>query len=241
MLIIPAIDLRDGNCVMLTQGRLDAETIYSNDPAYLAKIWQAKGAKRLHVVDLDGAFQGSPRNFEVLKKIRESVSIPVEFGGGVRSMKTIDLLAEAGIDHIIIGTIAVYNPELLREAVDKYGSKIVVALDVRDNMVAIAGWKETTAVDVFELAGRLKEMGVEEIIHTDIKKDGMMQGANIAALKEIAERSKLKVIASGGVSTLADVEQLKALESTGIMGAIIGKALYNDSIKIEDAIKIAEK
>jgi phosphoribosylformimino-5-aminoimidazole carboxamide ribotide isomerase len=241
MLIIPAIDIRDGNCVMLTQGKLEDETIYSNDPVYLAKIWQARGAKRLHVVDLDGAFQGSPKNFEVVKKIRENVSIPIEFGGGVRSMKTIDLLSEAGIDHIIIGTIAVYNPELLREAVDKYGKKIVVALDVRDNMVAIAAWKETTTVDVFELAGRLKKMGVEEIIHTDIKKDGMMQGANIPALKEIAERSKLKVIASGGVSTLSDIEQLKALEGKGIYGAIIGKALYNDSIKIEDALMIAEK
>jgi phosphoribosylformimino-5-aminoimidazole carboxamide ribotide isomerase len=241
MLIIPAIDIRDGNCVMLTQGRLDAETIYSNDPANLAKIWQEKGAKRLHVVDLDGAFQGSPKNFDVLKKIRANITIPLEFGGGVRSMQTINLLAEAGVDHIIIGTVAVNDPELLRQAVDKHGSKIVVALDVRDNLVATAGWKETSTVDVFELAGRLKQLGIEEIIHTDIKKDGMMQGANIAALKEIAERSKLKVIASGGVSTLTDVEQLKALESTGIFGAIIGKALYNNSIKIEDAIKIAEK
>jgi len=226
---------------MLTQGRLDAETVYSSDPVYLAKIWQAKGAKRLHIVDLDGAFQGAPKNFEVVKKIRENVSVPIQFGGGVRSMKTIDMLIAAGIDYVIMGTVAVYNPELLREAVDKYGNKIVVALDVRDNMVAIAAWKETTTVDVFELASRLKKMGVEEIIHTDIKKDGMMQGANIAALKEVAERSAMKVIASGGVSTLADVEQLKGLESTGIYGAIIGKALYNDSIKIEDAINIAEK
>jgi len=241
MLILPAIDIRDGNCVMLTQGRLDAETVYSSDPVYLAKIWQAKGAKRLHIVDLDGAFQGAPKNFEVVKKIRENVSVPIQFGGGVRSMKTIDMLIAAGIDYVIMGTVAVYNPELLREAVDKYGNKIVVALDVRDNMVAIAAWKETTTVDVFELASRLKKMGVEEIIHTDIKKDGMMQGANIAALKEVAERSAMKVIASGGVSTLADVEQLKGLESTGIYGAIIGKALYNDSIKIEDAINIAEK
>ena len=241
MLILPAIDIRDGNCVMLTQGRLDAETVYSSDPVYLAKIWQAKGAKRLHIVDLDGAFQGAPKNFEVVKKIRENVSVPIQFGGGVRSMKTIDMLIAAGIDYVIMGTVAVYNPELLREAVDKYGNKIVVALDVRDNMVAIAAWKETTTVDVFELASRLKKMGVEEIIHTDIKKDGMMQGANIAALKEVAERSAMKVIASGGVSTLADVEQLKGLESTGIYGAIIGKALYNDSIKIDDAINIAEK
>ena len=240
MLIIPAIDIRDGNCVMLTQGKLEAETIYSKDPVLVAQYWQSKGAKRLHVVDLDGAFQGVSRNIQTVKRIREAVSIPMEFGGGVRSMQAIDALFEAGINYVIIGTVAVTDPELLRAAIEKYGTKIVVALDVRDNKVATAGWTETTAVDVFELAARLTQMGVEEIIHTDIKKDGMMQGANIGALREIAERSQMRVIASGGVSTLKDVDALKALESKGIIGVIIGKALYNNSIKIEDAVRIAE-
>jgi phosphoribosylformimino-5-aminoimidazole carboxamide ribotide isomerase len=241
MLVIPAIDIRGGNCVMLTQGKIEAETVYSKDPVFIAKLWQAKGAKRLHVVDLDGAFGGNPKNIEIARKIRESVTIPVEFGGGVRSLKAVETLLEMGIDYAILGTVAIYHPELLQQAVEKYGDKIVLALDVRDSKVAIAGWKETTTVDAFELIVKAKEIGIKEIIYTDIKKDGMMQGANIEGLKEIAEKSGLKIIASGGVSTLDDVTKIKALEKSGVTGMIIGKALYTEDIKLEEAIKIAEK
>jgi phosphoribosylformimino-5-aminoimidazole carboxamide ribotide isomerase len=240
MLIIPAIDLRAGNAVMLTQGKIDAETVYSKDPVLMAKLWQAKGAKRLHVVDLDGAFQGNPGNTEIIRNIRASVTVPVQTGGGVRSMKAIDSLIEMGIDYVILGTVAVYNPGLLREAVDKYGTKIILALDVRDSKVAIAGWKETTAVDALELLSKAKGMGVKEIIYTDIKKDGMMQGTNIEGIRNIAQATKLKVIASGGVSKLQDVADIKALEEYGVTGVIIGKALYTDAIKLEDAINTAE-
>lgn len=241
MLVIPAIDIRAGNAVMLTQGKLEAETVYSKDPVFMAKLWQAKGAKRLHVVDLDGAFQGNPKNIEIARKIREALSVPVEFGGGVRSMKAVDNLVEMGVDYVILGTVAIYNPELLRQAVDKHGEKIILALDVRDSKVAIAGWKETTTVDALELVSQAKAAGVKEIIYTDIKKDGMMQGANVEGLREVAEKSGLRIIASGGVSTLDDVTKIKALEKSGVSGMIIGKALYNDSIKLEEAIKIAEK
>lgn len=241
MLVIPAIDIRGGNCVMLTQGKIEAETVYSKDPAFIAKLWQAKGAKRLHVVDLDGAFHGSPQNIEVLKKIREAVEIPIECGGGVRNLKTIDSLFELGMNYVIIGTLAIYNPEALRQAVEKYGEKIIVAIDANDGKVAIGGWKDVTTIDAYELAQKLKDIGIKEMIYTDIKKDGTLEGPNLEGLKEMAVRSKIDVIASGGVSNLTDIANVKKLEKSGVSGVIIGKALYADSIKLEEAIKIAEK
>ncbi|MBN1621663.1 MAG: 1-(5-phosphoribosyl)-5-[(5-phosphoribosylamino)methylideneamino]imidazole-4-carboxamide isomerase [Endomicrobiales bacterium] len=237
MLVIPAIDIRAGNCVMLTQGKIEDETIYSKDPVFIAKLWQAKGAKRLHVVDLDGAFQGAPKNIEILKKIRESVSIPIQFGGGVRSLENIEKLIGLGINYVILGTIAVYNPDLLRKAFSRYNSKIIIALDVRDNIISIGGWKETTTVNACDFVKDLTSMGIKEAIFTDIKKDGTLQGPNIKALREIAKCGKLKIIASGGISNIKDVKEVKKLESIGISGVIIGKALYTDDIKLEEAIK----
>jgi len=239
MLIIPAIDIRDGNCVMLKQGRVEDETIYSKDPVFMAKIWQAKGAPRLHVVDLDGALQGTPKNMSVLKDIRANTQIPIQFGGGIRSFKAVEAVFELGIDYCILGTVALYNPEILRQALEKYGKKIIVAVDIRDSKVAIGGWKETTTTDPIELAKKLKDMGVEEILSTDIQKDGMMDGPNFESLKGIAKASKLKVIASGGVSSIEDIKTLIKIEPFGVHGAIIGKALYNDSIKLEEALKLA--
>lgn len=241
MLIIPAIDIRDGNCVMLTKGKLEDETVYSKDPAFMAKLWQMKGARRMHVVDLDGAFSGLPRNLDVIKKIRESIDIPIQAGGGIRSMKTVDALFEAGVNYVILGTVVVYNPDILRQALDTYGEKIIVALDARDGKVAIGGWKDTTALDAVELARKMKELHVAQILFTDINKDGMMAGPNLPALKTMAEQGGVPVLASGGVSTIEDVSALKHLESSGVNGAIIGKALYTDAIKLEEAIKIAEK
>jgi phosphoribosylformimino-5-aminoimidazole carboxamide ribotide isomerase len=241
MLVIPAVDIRQGNCVMLKQGKIEDETVYSKDPAFIARLWQAKGARRIHVVDLDGAFNGMPQNLEVIKNIRATVDIPMEVGGGVRSLKTIDSLIEIGANYVIVGTLAVYNPDIIRQAVEKHGSRIIVAIDARDGKVAIGGWKDTTPVDALELTQKMREMGVEEIIYTDITKDGMLEGPNLEGLKAIASKSGMKVIASGGVTTLEDIKNVKALEANGVVGAIVGKALYTEDMKLEDAIKIAEK
>ncbi|HBU69968.1 MAG TPA: 1-(5-phosphoribosyl)-5-[(5-phosphoribosylamino)methylideneamino]imidazole-4-carboxamide isomerase [Elusimicrobia bacterium] len=241
MLIIPAIDIRAGNCVMLKQGKIDAETVYSKDPVFMAKLWQAKGASRLHVVDLDGAFGGSPQNLEIIKRIRAGISIPIQLGGGVRSLNTIDTLFDIGIDRIIVGTLAIYNPDIIRQAIEKHGRKLIVAVDVVDNKVAIGGWKETTSVEATDLAVKLKDMGIEEILSTDVKKDGMMEGPNIEGLRLIAKAARIGVIASGGISSLDDIRKLKEYEKEGIMGAVIGKALYTDAIKLEEAIKIGGK
>ncbi|MBN1823714.1 MAG: 1-(5-phosphoribosyl)-5-[(5-phosphoribosylamino)methylideneamino]imidazole-4-carboxamide isomerase [Endomicrobiales bacterium] len=241
MLILPAIDMRGGNCVMLKQGKLEQETVYSKDPVFIAKLWQAKGAKRLHVVDLDAAFQSMSNNFELIKKICSSVDVPVQAGGGVRNFKVIENLFDAGAKYVIVGTLAVYNPEVLRQAVDKYGEKMIVAIDARDGKAAIGGWKDTTSVDVFELIGKVKQMGVKEIIHTDIKKDGMLEGPNYDSIKEICARASLRMIASGGISKIEDIKKLKDLEKSGLYGAVIGKALYTEDIKLEEAIKIAEQ
>jgi len=239
MLIIPAIDIRGGNCVMLKQGKIEEETIYSKDPVFIAKLWQAKGAKRLHVVDLDGALGGRPQNIEITKKIKEAVGIPIQVGGGIRNIEAVDSLFDAGINYVILGTVAIYNPDVVRAALEKYGEKIIVAVDARDDKVAIGGWKDTTSISANELIKKLKEMGVSEILCTDIQKDGMLQGPNLKGLREIAKLG-IKVIASGGVSTIDDVRKIKELEKEGVIGAVIGKALYTEDIKLEEAIKAAE-
>jgi phosphoribosylformimino-5-aminoimidazole carboxamide ribotide isomerase len=241
MIIIPAIDIRQGNLVMLKQGKIEGETVYSKDPVFMAKIWQAKGAERLHIVDLDGAFSGNSQNIEAIKKIRQTITVPIQLGGGIRTLKAVDSIMDIGIEYAILGTVAVYNPDVLRQAVEKYPGRIIVAVDIIDGKVAIAGWKETTSVDALDLLGKIKDMGVEEILSTDIKKDGMMQGPNVTALAEIAKKGKMRVIASGGITTLKDIEALKNYESDGITAAIIGKALYTEDIKLEDAIKTGKK
>lgn len=239
MLILPAVDIRGGNCVMLTQGKIEAETVYSKDPVFISKIWQAKGAKRLHIVDLDGAFQGMSNNLEVIKNIRKAVDIPIQVGGGIRSLKNVDNLFEAGINYAIIGTLAIYNPDILRQMIEKYPGRIIVAVDVRDNKVSIGGWKETTAIDASELIAKLREMGITEIIITDIKKDGTLEGPNIVGLREIAKNAGMNIIASGGVSKTDDIKKLMELKDFGVNGVIIGKALYTEDVKLEEAIKIA--
>ncbi|MFH1540730.1 MAG: 1-(5-phosphoribosyl)-5-[(5-phosphoribosylamino)methylideneamino]imidazole-4-carboxamide isomerase [Elusimicrobiota bacterium] len=237
MLIIPAIDIRNGNCVRLTQGKFEAETIYSKDPVFVAKMFQSQGAKRIHIIDLDGAFTGTPQNFTVLKKIRETVSIELEFGGGIRKIETIEKIANIGIDKIILGTVAVVDAEIVKEAVKKYKDKIMLAIDVTDEKVAIDGWKETTKYDALEFAKNMADIGIKEIIATDIEKDGMMEGPNIDSIKKLCQ-SGLSVIASGGVSTIEDVKKIVTLERYGVIGMIIGKAIYTNSIKLEDAISI---
>ncbi|MDD3053365.1 MAG: 1-(5-phosphoribosyl)-5-[(5-phosphoribosylamino)methylideneamino]imidazole-4-carboxamide isomerase [Endomicrobiia bacterium] len=242
MLIIPAVDIRQGNCVMLQQGKIADETIYSKDPVFMAKLWKAKGAERLHVVDLDGSFSGNQSNNAIIGNICLSVDMPVQIGGGIRSMKRIDEIFTLGASYAILGTVAIYNPDVVRQAIDKYGSeRIIVAVDIFEDKVAIGGWKEITPVTTLEMIDKLKNMGVKEIIYTDISKDGMLKGPNIDGLKKIAKASKMNVIASGGVTTIDDVKKIAKLEKIGVIGAIVGKALYTEDFKLEEAIRALNK
>ena len=242
MLIIPAVDIRQGNCVMLQQGKIADETIYSKDPVFMAKLWKAKGAERLHVVDLDGSFSGNQSNNTIIGNICLSVDMPVQIGGGIRSMKRIDEIFTLGASYAILGTVAIYNPDVVRQAIDKYGSeRIIVAVDIFEDKVAIGGWKEITPVTTLEMIDKLKNMGVKEIIYTDISKDGMLKGPNIDGLKKIAKASKMNVIASGGVTTIDDVKKIAKLEKIGVIGAIVGKALYTEDFKLEEAIRALNK
>lgn len=240
MLVIPAIDLRGGHCVRLYQGKLDQEEIYSKDPVFVAKLWQTEGAKRIHIVDLDGAFSGVMRNFALIEKIRQGVNVILQVGGGIRNMKTVQKLVKIGIDRIILGTSLIYNPKLVEQIVNKYKNKVMVTVDVFDGKIAIAGWKEVTAVSVEEILEQIKKLGIEEIIYTDIKKDGTLQGPNIEAIKRICETFRGNVIGCGGISSIDDLRSLKELEVSGLKGIIIGKALYTEKIKLSEAIKIAE-
>lgn len=240
MLIIPAIDLRNGKCVRLLQGRADAETVFSDDPISVAKRWEAGGAELIHVVDLDGAFTGEPRNFEVIRNMIEAINVPIEVGGGIRSMDTIVKFFEIGVSRVILGTAAIEDQKLLEEAYNTYGEKIVVGIDAKDGMVAVKGWVKKTGVTAVDLGCDLRTIGIKEIIFTDVKRDGTLIGPNLASIEEMAEKTGLKVIASGGISSLKDIEDLKALETKGVYGVIIGKALYTNAFTLERAIAISK-
>ncbi|MDR3113693.1 MAG: 1-(5-phosphoribosyl)-5-[(5-phosphoribosylamino)methylideneamino]imidazole-4-carboxamide isomerase [Endomicrobium sp.] len=240
MIVIPAIDIRQGNSVRLKQGKIDAETIHSTDPVFIAKLWKAKGAQRIHVVDLDGAFNGVGKNREIIKNICSAVDIPVEAGGGIRTLDDVKELFDLGASYVILGTVAIYNPDVVRKAVRRYGAeKIIAAVDAKDGKVAIGGWKDVTPVDVLDLAGQLKESGIETLLYTDISRDGMLTGPDFSGLKKLA-KTKMKIIASGGIKTIDDVKNLKKLEKSGVFAAIVGSALYTDDFKLEEAIKTAE-
>ncbi len=240
MIVIPAVDIRHGNSVRLPQGKIDAETPYSQDPVFIAKLWESKGAKRLHVVDLDGALSGTNINKDIIKNICASVDIPVEVGGGIRNMDKIKEVFDVGATYVILGTIAFNNPEIVKKAIDKYGSeKIIVAVDAKDGKVAISGWKNITPIEVSELINKLKEIGVREILYTDISRDGMFTGPDFAGLKKLSE-SGMRIIASGGVKTIDDLVELKKYEKDGVFAAIVGSALYTDDFKLEDAIEKIE-
>ncbi|MDI6641005.1 MAG: 1-(5-phosphoribosyl)-5-[(5-phosphoribosylamino)methylideneamino]imidazole-4-carboxamide isomerase [Elusimicrobiota bacterium] len=240
MIVIPAIDIRQKKCVILQQGKIEKEIIYSNDPVFVAKLWQAKGANHLHIIDLDGAFCGKPQNLYLVKEIRNAFNGIIQFGGGVRSLETIEKLIEMNIDKIIIATLVVYHPKIVRDAVNKYKNKIIAAIDVVEGKVAIGGWKEVTQISAIELVSKLEDMGIKEIIVTDVAKNGSLEGPNIEDIRNIVMSTSLKVIASGGVSTIDDLIKLKELEKDGLIGVIIGKALYDDTIKFEEAKRIAE-
>jgi phosphoribosylformimino-5-aminoimidazole carboxamide ribotide isomerase len=236
MLIIPAIDLKDGRCVRLLQGRADAVTVYSDRPEDVAKRWQELGAKVIHVVDLDGAFLGTQKNIEGIKNIRRAVSVDVELGGGIRDMERIEMLLGLGINRVILGTVAIERPELVKEASRRFPGRIIVGIDAKDGLVAVKGWVEVTSVKAKELALKMEEYGAWGIIYTDISRDGMLTGPNIEAIREMVEAVNIPVIASGGVSSIDDIKRLKEIK--GLWGVITGKALYTGAIDLKEAMKI---
>jgi len=240
MLIYPAIDIREGRCVRLVEGRPEMETVYSDDPAAMARLWQEKGARWLHVVDLDGAFSGSPKNIDVIKRIRETVRVPIQVGGGIRDLKMIENLLGMGINRVILGTVAINDQEMVASACNKYGEAVVVGIDARDGKVAIEGWGVTAEKDALDLAVEMKDIGVRRIIYTDIWRDGTLKGPNVAAVREMAARAGVKVIASGGISTLDDLRSIKELEHLGVEGVIMGKSLYAGTVLLEDALSLAD-
>ncbi len=238
MIILPALDLKDGKCVRLLRGEKHRQTVYSDDPVKMALKWQSQGAKYLHLIDLDGAFQGEPKNIEIIKNIRHKIQIPIELGGGIRNMGSIVKLLSLGLDRIILGTVAVSDPDLVKRAVERFGpEKIVVGIDARGERVAVKGWEELSEISALELALRMRQTGIERIIYTDISRDGTMAGPNTTIAKDLAQRSGLKVILSGGVCSLEDIMRVSQLERFGIEGVIVGKALYEGKVNLKEAIQ----
>jgi len=238
MLIIPAIDLRGGKVVRLFQGQFSREKVYSSDPVKVAKHWVRQGAKFLHIVDLDGASSGAPKNLEALKEIIAQVGMPVEFGGGVRSMETISRLLTLGVQRVILGTKAAADEEFLKKARKKFGEKIIVSIDAKGGEVLTQGWNRKVAKTTLDFAKDLKKIGFKQIIYTDISKDGTLAGPNILGIKELLKLTGLKVIASGGVSDLKDLIKLSKFKKQGLVGVIIGKALYEGKFTLVEALKL---
>ncbi|MDA8101179.1 MAG: 1-(5-phosphoribosyl)-5-[(5-phosphoribosylamino)methylideneamino]imidazole-4-carboxamide isomerase [Nitrospiraceae bacterium] len=236
MLIIPAIDLKEGKCVRLQQGLMDKATVYGEDPGAMAKHWESQGAELLHVVDLNGAFAGMPKNLDAIKSIRSNVKMSIEVGGGIRDLATIETLVSIGINRIILGTAAIENPAFVAEACKKFPGKIIVGIDAKEGMVAIKGWAEVTKVKAVALALQMQDHGVIAIIYTDIKRDGMLSGPNIEATRDLAKALHIPVIASGGVHTMKDIENLLAVRHAGVTGVITGKAIYSGSLDLKEAI-----
>ncbi len=243
MLLIPAIDLKDGHCVRLKQGVMDKATVFSEDPGAMARHWIEQGARRLHLVDLNGAFAGRPRNEVAIKAIVEALgdAIPVQLGGGIRDLDTIEHYLDDGIAYVIVGTAAVKTPGFLHDACYAFPGHVMVALDARDGKVAVDGWSKMTGHDVVDLAKKFQDYGVEAIIHTDIGRDGMLTGINVDATVGLARVLSVPVIASGGISNLEDVKALCAAEQEGIVGAITGRAIYEGILNFAEAQKLADQ
>jgi len=236
MLIIPAIDIQDGYAVRLVQGKFNKK-VYSSDPVKMAKHWIKQGAKYLHIVDLDGAFTGSPKNLDIVRIIAKETKVKIEFGGGLRTISAIKAVLSLGVNRVIIGTKAVEDKAFLKKALKLFKDKVIVGVDAKNGQVMVKGWKSTKGTDVFELCSYLKSLGIKEIIYTDTLKDGTLTGPNISNIKNMLKVTGLKIIASGGISSLLDLKKLKALEKKGISGVIIGKALYEGRFTLAEALK----
>ena len=241
MIIYPAIDIRGGRCVRLTEGRFDAETVFADDPAEMALKWAGLGAEFLHLVDLDGALAGEGKNVPVIQRILKSVSIPVQLGGGIRNLETIEKLLELGVTRLILGSAAVKNPELVAEACKKYPGHIAVGIDAKNGEVAIEGWGQGSGVAATELAKKMASFGVETIIYTDISRDGMLSGVNVESTAALARACGVPIIASGGVASLDDIRRVKAVEGDGVQGCIIGKAIYTGAVDLKEALALAKE
>ena len=243
MLIIPAIDIKDGHCVRLKQGKMNEATVFSEDPVGMAKHWKSQGARRLHLVDLNGAAAGKPKNESVIRAILQALgdSPPVQLGGGIRDLDTIEHYLDLGVGYIIIGTAAVKNPGFLQDACTAFSGHIIVALDAKDGKVAVEGWSKMTGHDVVDLAKKFQDYGVEAIIYTDIGRDGMLTGVNVDATLKLARELRVPVIASGGLTSVEDIKALCKIESEGINGVITGRAIYQGTLDFKKAQAEADK
>lgn len=240
MIIIPAVDIKNGRCVRLRQGRKHEETVFSDDPAKMAMKFDKDGAELIHVIDLDGAFKKSPQNLNSIKKIIESVKAGVQVGGGIRDKKTIRMFIDLGVKKVVIGTEAIKNPELVKDACKEFPGQVVVGIDARNGMVAIEGWTETTKVEALDLAKQFEDCGVAAINFTDIHRDGMQSGPNIKETMTIAQNISIPVVASGGVSNIEDIKNLIELNKYGVTGIITGRALYSGNLNLKEAIKLTK-
>ena len=240
MIIIPAIDLKDGRCVRLAQGDFQRITVYSDDPVAIARKWRESGAERIHVVDLDGSRSGSPQNADMIRRIVDEAGLPVEVGGGIRDIKTVETYLGIGVNWVILGTVALRNREFVRHACDSHKGKIIIGIDANDGRVAIQGWTEQTEISAVETAKSYEGYGLAAIVYTDIKRDGMETGTNIEATVNLARSVDIPVIASGGVSCLDDIRRLREIEKFGVIGVIVGRALYSGAISLEEAISISK-
>ena len=241
MLIIPAVDIKNGKCVRLVQGRMEDETVFSHDPAAMAQKWAVAGAELIHVIDLDGAFGKSPQNIDAIKNILKTVNTPIQLGGGIRTERTIRMYLGMGVNRVVIGTEALNNPELVEQAARVFPGQIVVGIDARNGRVAIEGWTETTPIKAVDLAKRFQNCGVAAINFTDIYRDGMQTGPNIEATQRLAEAINIPVVASGGVSNIRDIQNLLPLEAIGVTGVITGRALYSGSLDFKEALSVGRK
>ena len=236
MLIIPAIDLKDGQCVRLRQGLMEDSTVFSDDPVAMATQWVQAGTRRLHLVDLNGAFAGEPVNGEVVRAIAKAYpQLPIQIGGGIRSLETIEAYVKAGVSYVIIGTKAVREPDFVTEACQAFPGRVIVGLDAKNGLVATDGWAEVSDVQATDLARQFDALGVSAIVYTDIARDGMMQGVNVEATVQMAQASSIPVIASGGITNMEDIKALAAVSSKGICGAITGRAIYEGTLDVREA------
>ena len=240
MIIFPAIDIRGGKCVRLVQGRADQETVYGKDPPAMGQRWQDAGAAWLHVVDLDGAFGARPQNLEVIRRLRRAVAIPIQLGGGLRSLDTIATYVDLGVDRLILGTAVLKDPDLMYQALQTYPGRIALGLDAKDGLLAVEGWTETTSRTAAEVALTLAPLKPAAIIYTDISRDGVKRGVNLEATVALAQATDIPVIASGGVSSIDDIKALLPLEPLGVIGVITGKALYDGNLDLKEAIRVAQ-
>jgi phosphoribosylformimino-5-aminoimidazole carboxamide ribotide isomerase len=239
MLIIPAVDIKNGKCVRLVQGRKEEETVFADDPVAMARKWEQAGAELIHVIDLDGAFEKSPQNFDAVKRILDTLDTPIQLGGGIRDEQTAQTFLEMGVQKVIIGTEAIKNPAWVEHLADRFTDRVVVGIDARNGLVAIEGWTENTRTRAVDLAKRFENCGIAAINFTDIQRDGMQSGPNIEETRKLAEAIDIPVVASGGVATITDIQNLLPLESAGVIGVITGKALYSETLNFEQALALA--